>query len=68
MNENGFVKMSKNTKTKWVFNDWKTDWDKNKRIQVNNEKSGSIQPLTDSVQYMSKKFDQFNIYEKYLIK
>lgn len=61
MNENVFSKMSKNTKNKWICNDCKMEWENKKGIQINTEKRGNIQQLTDSVQYMSEKLDHFNI-------
>lgn len=62
INENNFNKMSKNTKNKWTCTDCKTKWDSNKKIiPVNEVKSDNIKQLTESVQYMSDKFDNFNI-------
>jgi len=62
INENNFNKMSKNTKNKWTCTDCKTKWDSNKKIIPENEvKCDNIKQLTESVQYMSDKFDNFNI-------
>lgn len=37
------------------------EWENKKGIQINTEKRGNIQQLTDSVQYMSEKLDHFNL-------
>ncbi|CAI6352985.1 unnamed protein product [Macrosiphum euphorbiae] len=61
MNDNSFGKMSKNTKSKWVCSDCKTEWNNKKGNQSNSDKNDEIKQLTDSVKYMSDKFDQFNL-------
>lgn len=53
--------MLKNTKNKCVCSDCKMERENIKGNQINNEKRGNIQQLTDSVQCMNEKFNQFNI-------
>lgn len=60
LNENTFAKMSKTTKNKWTCNGCKIKWNKEKEQQASVEKS-NIESLTDSVQYIYDKSDEFNI-------
>lgn len=60
--ENGFGRMTKNTKSRWDCNECKVSWESKKGdIQSVNDENKNIQQLTESVQFMSTKFDQFNI-------
>jgi len=61
INEQGYGKMSNNMKGKWVCSECKVDWASKKITQMTNEKDYNIKQLTESVQYMSNKFDKFNV-------
>jgi len=54
--------MLNNTKILWVWSYFRTtDWENINKIRSSNEKGNNIQQLTESIQNMSNKFDQFNI-------
>lgn len=60
--ENGFDRMTNNTKNRWDCNECKVSREsKKEEIQSVNDKANNIQQLTESVQFMSTKFDQLNI-------
>jgi predicted nuclease with TOPRIM domain len=59
--ENGFGRMTKNTKNRWDCNECKASRESKKgEIQSVNDENNNIQQLTESVQFMSAKFDEFN--------
>lgn len=62
INENVFSGLTNNTNTKWVCNECKSDWENKKEPTRNlNGKSNDINQLTELVQFVSIKLDQFDI-------
>lgn len=59
--ETSFNKQSKNTRSRYICNKCKFNWDKSKNISSKSTDSEtSLQDLSNSMNFMSQKFDDFS--------